>query len=182
MTSRRELRTLPHMWSAPRQPARPSSVHRAAARAPAGAGAPSRGRPRGPGALALLLLALGAAPLAGCGDEPIGVRNSGPLPIVGEYLDAFGVAHIIDERRWVWGEASAPVVFDLVRWQAKTGYAIGRTRTEPPLYSRFDWRFDEDDLLAYCHTIEGAATAAAAEAIARDNCAPADWIYLFPLE
>jgi len=182
MTSRWELRTLPHMWSAPRQPARPIPAHRTCARVRSEARASSRFFARWPGAAALLVTAWGAVALAGCGDEPIGVRNSGALPIAGEYVDAFGVAHIIDERRWVWGEASAPVVFDLVRWSSKTGYAIGRTRTEPPLYSRFDWRFDEDDLLAYCHTIEGASTAAAAEAIARDNCAPADWIYLFPLE
>lgn len=131
-----------------------------------------------------LRLALGLAPfgLAACGSESIGVQNSGELPIVGEYRDAFGLAHIIDDERWIWGEADDPQVYDLVRWSTAQGYIIGRNRAEPPRYSRFDWRFDEDDLLSYCHTIEGAPTAAAAEAIGRDNCAPADWIALYPFD
>jgi hypothetical protein len=134
------------------------------------------------GALIACLCGVWGLGSVGCGSESIGVQNSGPLNIVGEYRDAFGLAHIIDDDRWIWGDAEEPQVYDLVRWSNDAGYAIGRNRSEPPRYSRFDWRFDEDDLLSYCHTIEGAPTAAAAEAIGRDNCAPADWIPLYPFE
>lgn len=100
------------------------------------------------------------------------------LPIAGEYQDSYGLRHSLSQESWVWGHGELDQVYDLLQWDAHEQLILAQNRAEPPQFSRFDWRYDDEGRLSYCHTVDGMPTLASALAVGTENCTPGDWITL----
>ena len=120
------------------------------------------------------------------------------LILIGDWLDDFGINHIIDEETWVQsidGSPGSTYTFELSRFslaeQWLTAQEVSDDSKDGGAWSRFDWTwFDEGDGLElwYCRSVHDAATeedALAAPRADEENpsnggCGTSPWTKLTP--
>lgn len=133
---------------------------------------------------------------AGCAGFPWSrlTPGQGPIAILGEWTDAFGGTHTINNERWIQQYPdSAPITFNMSAWENASEVAFAQNSLSnewsPGLWSRFDWIWDEGAVW-YCQTVfdaeseEAARAADAADAAdpATGGCGGAPWTELTAAE
>ena len=85
-----------------------------------------------------------------------------PLTLTGEYSDAYGSSHTIDE--WGWGSASewGASSYRITQYDGDGQWVVAQNDSanswNPDLWSRFNWTIDADGGLHYCQAAYDAAT------------------------
>lgn len=97
--------------------------------------------------------------------------DQGPIALAGVWESADAVIYDLSDESGAWTVGAD--AFALASYDNGAGYAIAQNgsenETDPELWSRFDWTWDDTGALYLCHTTGDAVDAEAAEAEAAPN-------------